>query len=166
MPLESRFADIDLYQGSDRARIAELTAAVEAAASDKTPRMLGEGDTVKAAVDAYNSFLAEAKDRALSVHLVPLPFLAFRSLKRAHPARDDHPEDVVLGVNEETFGRDLILACWQDDTPDRDGIVDSLCEADYYMLLGAAWALNTTQAAAPKVLSASDVMPPKSETSQ
>ena len=162
MAVQPRTAEIMIYQGDDRAKIGEAGDAIEMAkaqAKESGPRLNGESDPVADAVSSYNSLISEAKERALKVKLSAVRRLKWRELMAEHPAREDHPEDKSLGVNEETFGPALILACWQDDSiSDRAAELDSLCEADYQLLLAAAWGLNKSQGFDPKAVTVSEVI--------
>lgn len=164
--LNARTADVTLYQGDDRAKIQELSELVGAAetkrrAAKKLPQLLAGEDfdgEVEAAVKRYNAAVTAGKKRALTVTLTAIGYRAWRTLKREHPAREDEPEDKLIGQNFDTFPLAAILACWQDDSvADREAKVEGLCEADFLLLFSAAKALNTSQGFDPKAVTASDV---------
>lgn len=165
--LTARTAEVVLYQGDDRARIAELLeVADEAVARRKLakgrPQLLA-GDDVDAEVESkvaeYNAAVEKAKERALVVVLTAVGYRAWRSLKKAHPPREDEAEDKLIGQNYDTFPLPAILACWQDESvPDREAQVERFCEADFLLVLTAALRLNTAQGFDPKAVTASDVM--------
>lgn len=148
-----------LYQGDDLERLAELGEAIEAAKGDRTPLLNGETSLIDEALAEYNAFLAEAEARADRYPLRSIGRLAWRALVAAHPPREENADDAPLGVNEETFGPELIAACWVDDSVgDKVSAVNDLREADYDTLFAAAWVLNKTATAAPKAVKLSDVI--------
>lgn len=170
--LTSRTAEVTLYQGEDRAKITELSAAVGEAeqkrrSQSKQPLMLNEDidAEVEAAVKRYNAAVTAAKKRALTVKLSAVPYLTWRRLKNEHPAREGVPEDQVLGLNWDTFPVAAITACWQDESvPNRAEQIESLCEADFLLLFAATQSLNTSQGFDPKAVTVSDLTLVSDET--
>lgn len=170
--LNARTAEVTLYQGEDRAKLAELEEAVVLAeqkrrASSKANLLLTETPEaeVEAAVKKYNAAVAAAKKRALVVKLSAVPYLAWRRLRAEHPSREGSDEDKLLGQNWDTFPLAVILECWQDDSvPNRAATVEGLCEADFMLLFGAAHSLNVQQGFDPKAVTATDLMRANGET--
>lgn len=170
--LNARTAEVTLYQGDDRAKIAELAEAVALAeqkrrASNVANQLLTETPEaeVEAVVKKYNAALASAKNRALVVKLSAVPYLAWRRIRAEHPPREGNDEDKLLGQNWDTFPLAVIIACWQDESvPNREATVAGLCEADFMLLFAAAQSLNVQQGFDPKAVTATDLMQANAET--
>ena len=131
-----------IYQGDDMGRLADLRRAADIAerlAEQDTGSAKRLGDTeaqaeVQAAQDAYDAFVDEAAERAVTVELKSIGRRRFRDLMAEHPPRKvaakpseddedevptdaevDHPDDAGFGVNIETFGEALLTYIDADD---------------------------------------------------
>jgi len=124
---------ITIYADGDLEMLADLrlnVAIAEQAAAEAKAAATRLGDTtededaaVRAAKDAYDAGLDAAAERANAWTVESIGHEEFRELLKAHPPRKvdadpvegeqpkriTHPEDEVLGVNTETFGKALLL---------------------------------------------------------
>lgn len=184
--LTPRTDEVTLFQGEDFAEEARLSAKVEQAvqsSSKASPRRIGgEADEVPEAVAEaareYDEFVAEAKERGVTLRLTAVGRKKWREITAAHPPRKgepieyredgevvrvehrSHPIDSVWGFNYEALGDDLvpaaILGRVEGDAlaPFSDGekqdFVDSLNDADFSRVYSAAVRLNTAQGPDPK----------------
>lgn len=106
-------------RGDLQARFEDLEDALEAAQQEPHTESLASssrGSAVQVARE-IEALRGEMLASTLSVTLRALPHREYRSLVAKHPARRDEdghmiPDDVGLGLNEETFPSALILACW------------------------------------------------------
>lgn len=134
-----RSVTVPLYDGDDFEEITDLRRAVVVAErqaaearSDGTARAGDDDADVQAAKDAFDAFVVEAAERAEMWVLTPIGHGEYRELLREHAPRkvtvkstgDDgverdveetHPEDVMFGVNVDTFGRALLSFVDPDD---------------------------------------------------
>ncbi len=176
--LKPRTATVPIYQGDDLERLADLRRTAEHAqrvvdeqARSGAPRRVGEeiasADAEKA---AYDAFVAEAAERAVSVELRALGRKAFRELVADHEPRQvkddegkdvDHEDDAGWGVNTETFP--MALLAYSDGevrtitAPDfpssakvREFLDDEISEGDFDRLWQTAYYLNRAPGADPK----------------
>jgi hypothetical protein len=159
---------VRIYRGDDYSRLRELRRVAqkaEDAAGDGASTLAVDLAVAADARDAYNTFLAEARERATIFVLKALGRKQWRSLVAEHPPRTDHKEDQAVGVNEETFADALVPISVIEpkfDTPaDRDALLDKLSDAQFTRLYMTAFALNRSFGEDPKELSA----PSSGETS-
>lgn len=116
---------------------------------------------VVAAVEAANAARATMDEAMLTFTFRSLVPDAFDDLVSAHPPRDDHEDDKVLGYNLDTFRPALVAACHVHYEPGDDGALveqDGMTEQDAHdlfhsggwnagdldRLFGTAWAVNKT----------------------
>lgn len=183
--LNPRTHTVVLYQGDDLAVLDRLAGEVNdlrdkvdreaRKAKGAPPRLLGEADPVtdaSAACDAkeaeHDAALADAKPRAVTIVLRALGRKTFRQLVDAHPPREGNTDDKAAGVNEDTFVEALVplsiaSPAFASDA-ERDEFLDSLTYAQFRALYLWAYALNTTEGASPKALTASGHSPLEPET--
>lgn len=142
--LKPRTASVVIYQGDDMDRMTELRRAAEQAEaiaerSKGAPRRAGDefGAGVQEAKDAYDAFVDEAAERAVTVELHSIGRRRFRDLMTEHPPRkvmvkddpdpeqpdlpvkeheEDHPEDAGYDVNVDTFPEALLTYIDPDDS--------------------------------------------------
>lgn len=180
---------LPVYKGSDLERLAELRRDAEnkrraADHADRSgPRRTGDeipgsklDQDAAEAEAAYDSFVAEAAERATGVRLVALDRKAFRKLVLGHPPRRvtdeetnrevDHPDDQPFGLNVETFPEALLKYREGDDPDDQRTItepafetaaklgrfVDRLTEGYFERFWLTAYGLNTSHGGDPKEL--------------
>jgi hypothetical protein len=150
---------IVIYEGDDFERLSTLRAEVGIAerqlseallVASTAPARFGDDDpdeitalreSLKAAQDAYDSFVDVAAERADEWVIESIGHEAWRDLLTAHPARKvlanptappnpgetvivdtrevDHPDDEAFGVNTEEFGKALLLFVDPDDDEHR-----------------------------------------------
>lgn len=180
--LKPRTASIPIYQGDDAERLAELRMAVaiaeRQAAQSSGPRRGGDpapSEDVKAAQDAYDSFVDEAAERAVEVVVRAIGRRRFRDLVTAHPARivkdadgkdTEHDDDAGYGVNVETFApallafaesgeegvRTIIGPEFKSPNELRDFLDDEVTEGDYSKIFTVAYWINRAPGSDPKEL--------------
>lgn len=168
--IKRRTETVWLYQGDDREEIARLQQAVDDAQRPRTANLrYGGGDESAeartAAVEAYNAFVAAARERAVKVVLSALGRRQWRALTAEHPPRDgDAHKDAdseAGGVNSDTFPDALLNA--HDPNPtmveptfesvaERTGWLDELSDADYGRLYSTAYLINRASGSDPKEL--------------
>jgi len=161
---------VTLLQGDDYDRIAELSAAVEQAATlavTDGQRRLGDAPEVVDAAKAYDDFVAEAAERGVKVTLHALGRKAWGDLLKKHPVRQEESTDsegVVTtvpnatdsahGFNVETLGDELVPASVAPGmfktNAERDNFLDNLSDGEFSRLYSAAVPLNQSAGADPK----------------
>ena len=116
-------SEIYLHTAEDLEKLAELNTTVTLATRtnqvQSASRRMGDGSPddagaeLVAAKRAFNAFLAKAKKRAVCVVIGPLDRREWRTLTKAHPAREDEEfaddDRAAGGFNEETFPDALML---------------------------------------------------------
>jgi hypothetical protein len=187
----SRKTTIPIYDGDDFERLAELRRAVDIAernAADASPLRLGDevSSDVQDAKDAYDKFVDEAAERAEEWEIHPIGHEEFRELLKEHPPRkitgedgkeSDHPDDAIVGVNSETFGKALLLFVDPEDDDIRTivkPVFDSqaalrkrlkrLSAGEFDSIWVAAFFLNNGAVSDPKLSRFSPAGPRSSET--
>lgn len=179
--LKPRSAEKVLYQGDDMARLAELKRAIDVAKRQATADTARIGDDTEAGVTlaqrAFDEFVDEAAERALTVVIQSIGRRRFTRLVAEHPPREidsepdaegktekiEHPEDAGYGVNTETFPAALLRFADGDfvtiaepkfsgETERETFLEDELAEGDYEELWAAAYMLNRGPTADPKSL--------------
>lgn len=171
-----------LYQGDDLDQLTQLANDVaDARAREEAAgasRLLSDRGSLDA-VEAFNAFRIEARERATKVVIEALGRVAWRDLVRAHPPRENtvtddegkpttvlHDEDEA-GVNFDTFPDALlplsIVEPEHASDDERSVFVDNLSDPDFYRLYGVAWKLNRS-AADPKALPVYDAIPANDAT--
>lgn len=162
-----------LYQGDDRRRLRELLDDVSnAAVAEDSPVRIADTGTGHA-VEAYNTFLAEAEGRAVAVELQALPRRKYRAMVTEHTTtkkgEDGEPVDTV---DDFALADLLVPACMAlagtprfDTDAERDTFLDALNDADFSRLYTGAVEVNTSQGVVdPKSLSVSDLTLSSDET--
>lgn len=157
-PITPRTRSILLLQGEDQDRLDELEAEVARLAPKKgqpqTPLTSGEVSEHDAAIEAVESFCAEASERGVSVVLRAVGRKTWREFVAKHSPRPDHEADKAVGVNEETFPDALVPASIASPTftsdTERDAFLDALSSAQFDQLYYTAFALNRTTGSDPK----------------
>ena len=178
--IERRTATVLLYQGRDRERMEELLAEVEGSTADAvtgpTARMSDVDEGIAEAVEAYNAFLPEAKERAVKVVVQAIGGRRWRQLRADHTKRDAEggPEldtesfaDALLtfDVGEGRARMRTIVQPEFDDAAGLDGWIDALSDADYERVFTAAYAVNYSAGVVdPKGLNVSELMATSDET--
>jgi hypothetical protein len=189
--LKPRTATVVIYQGDDLETLGDLRREAERAdrrveehRRSGAPRRDGdELPSAKPQKDAYDAFVAEAAERAVTVTLRALGRRRFRDLVADHPPRiskDDegnettHPDD-GYGVNAETFPMALLTFVDSDmrtiTEPEfstsaalREFLDDVISEGDFDSLWTTAYFLNRSPGADPKVSRYSTDSPSSVET--
>lgn len=145
--LKPRSATVTLYQGDDMDRLAELQRRVTMAEriaenKDSATRFGDDNPSVGEAKAAFDAFVDEAAERALSIEIRTIGREFFRDLLAQHPPRMvekkaappaegeeaaapemvEHEDDAGWGVNTETFPVALLtfrkLVEYDDDEPE------------------------------------------------
>lgn len=163
-----RRATVLLFQGDDRERLEELLADIESttAVAAATPSRIGDTDTdALAALQAYNAFVEEAKERAVKVVVQALGRRKWRDLRREHTTTSEDGEE----LDQEGFADVLVPASVvepQFDTrAELEAFLDELNDADFSRLFTAAYAVNYTAGVVdPKAFSVSDLTQQNDET--
>lgn len=184
--IKPRAAEVVIYQGDDLAHLAELRQAAETAqrivdrhrtAVEDGNARFGDAPSAEAEKAAYDEFVAEAAERALTVEVRAIGRRRFRDLLEEHPPRkvkvkrtedgrereveEDHPDDASYGVNLVTFSEALLT--YVDDgvrtiTAPEFGsrkavqafLDDDLSEGDFDTLFMTAYFLNRGSSGDPK----------------
>lgn len=153
-----RTVEVVIYQGDDLAKLRELYEATEFEASAQGPARVAD-TPVNAAhekAEAYDAFVTEAAERAVSVTIQQVGRKRWRDVRDAHPARKDNETDALFGYDSDAVAEDLmpesIIAPVFKSTTDRDTFLDSLSDADWQRLTSALIGVNTTQVGDPKAL--------------
>lgn len=172
--LKPRIATVWLYQGDDIDRLQQLADDVNTwqerlddareAAKTAPPRgMLDTDDPVseasaslRAAQEAHDAFLTEAKPRAVKVVIEALGRKKWKALVDDHPPRDDQEVDKLIGVNDEEFREVLVPLSMVEPKFDTTGecadFLDALSMGQYRQIYVTAFGLNTANGADPKAL--------------
>ncbi len=146
-----------IYDGDDLALLDELEEKVKQAKDAPTKtRTLGEPDAYTAAVEQYNTALADAKTRAKKVVLREIGRKKRRELIEACPVREGNEADEILGANTDMLSDALLDACiaspiFSTDV-ERDEFIESLGSRWFDKLSREAYSLNFGGAPAPKEL--------------
>ncbi|HET8614292.1 MAG TPA: hypothetical protein VFL94_02120 [Actinomycetales bacterium] len=183
-----RTTKVLLFQGEDRQRFEELLAEVQREAAPGPKRI---ADTAAAdAVEAYNAFIDEAQERAVTVLLRALGRTKWRAMvaehtrpvkvKRPVTEKREAPDGAVVEtsrfveveedqLDEPGFAPVLVAASMLepgfDTAVERDEFLDALSDADFSRLYTAAWVLNQSSGVVdPKPLNVSDLTPSSDET--
>lgn len=162
--VERRKEQVPLFTNEDQDRLTELLDAIEEASVSAGPQRVADAP-VKDAAEAYDSFLAEAVERAEMVGITALPGRKWRELMASHPPRpavtDDEgdvvqsfPQDQREGFNVETIAQPLVVASVDldqfDDEAEREAWVDDLDDPKFSRLYSAAVRINTRGGPDPK----------------
>lgn len=120
------------------------------------------GDPDARALAEQVEMLREQMRAAIVVFtLQALPRLAWAEFTAGHPPRDDHPDDKVVGFNQDTFYDALIRECCIDPQLDSDQwahLFDNLTSRQFDDLAAAAWALNRRDVEVPTSRAASAIL--------
>jgi hypothetical protein len=183
--MNQRTFKVELFQGDDLDRLAELSQAATAAKPSGQSTGTENGDYA-AAAEAHDLFLAEAKARAVIVEMQPIPRKAYQTLQVRYPPREDNDGDAMIGANAsayiepllkaslvspfETTEREALIAALvagQDEPPcpDRQVFLDSLNNAQFQLLADEAVTMNRMVFAPKAPLLGSAVTPSSGETS-
>lgn len=133
--IKPRVASVDIYQGDDLQRLAELHQKAQLAkrrylqAKATNSLTIGDDDEGAAAAEAeYDAFLDEATERAVTFELRHIGTVRWGKLKAKHPARkvarivdgteteSIHDDDLEYGINSETLPLALLTYVDPDDT--------------------------------------------------
>jgi hypothetical protein len=143
--MNQRTFTVELYQGDDLERLAELSsAATKVGPPGKNTTALEDGEYA-AAAQAHDDFLAEAKTRAVKVELKPMLRKDYQQLQVDHPPREDDPSDQAIGANSLTFIEPLLMASIVGppmSDAERQEFLDSLNNAQFTHLADEALTIN------------------------
>lgn len=175
--MNQRTYEVTLFQGDDLDRLAVLSAAA-AKLKPRAPNALSTGtedgqyaaaaEAYAAAAQEHDGFLAEAKTRAVTVEMKPMPRKAYQELQVGHPPRDDDDGDAVIGVNASTFAEPLLMASIVGPVmsdAEKQEFLDSLNNAQFAHLADEALTINRVVFAPKEPLLASKLDPSSGETS-
>ena len=184
--IKPRTAEVVIYQGDDLARLAELRQAAEVArraveqhrkASENGSARMGDAPSAETEQDAYDAFVEEAAERAVTVEIRAIGRKRFKTLLEEHPPRKvkqkddkgveqdvDHADDAPYGVDVTTFPEALLSFIDSDEpsvrtiaAPKFEGrkavqafIDDELADGDFETLWNTAYMLNRGSTGDPK----------------
>lgn len=155
--IKPRTAEVIIYQGDDLAQLAELRQAADVAARQAGPGRIGDDTAAHTAARAYDDFVTQAAERAVTVGLSQLPRRQWRRIRDTHPPREGNEDDRGAGFDVDAIGEELIPASITAPAfageADRETFLDSLAEADWERLLWTAVSLNAQPVADPKGMS-------------
>lgn len=166
--MNQRTFKVPLYQGDDLDRLAELSATATAAKPRGQATALEDGEYA-AAAEEHDAFLAEAKERAVTVELKPMLRKAYQELQVAHPPRDDNDSDATIGANSDTFVEPLLVASIVGPVMsdiEKQEFLDSLNNAQFIHLADEALTINRVVFAPKAPLLGSAGSPSSGETSR
>lgn len=180
---ERRTVKVKLYSGDWQQRIDQALKDAEKAeerlnearrqeaAPGGRPRLLTEAPESETravehqqAVAEHDRLVAQAEaDGVLTVTIQALPRRKWAAMVAKHPPRTDEtvPEekrksDADLGINDDTFGEELVPASIKAvSDPDLkvDDLLDEVSSSQWDLLYGAAFAVNRGVGSSPKALS-------------
>lgn len=165
--MNQRTFKVQLFQGDDLARLAELRNAADAARPTGVSTGAEDGDYAAAAQE-HDEFLAEARDRAVVIELKPMLRKDYQALLVQHPPRDDDDGDAVIGANAATFAEPLLMASIVSPAmsdAERQEFLDSLNMAQFSLLADEALTINRLVFAPKARLLGSVHSPSSGETS-
>lgn len=148
-----------IHDGEDLLRLQDLDEAVDRAKKEtaNTTRTLADGDPVAEAVEARNTFLEEANERARVVVLREVGRKKRREMLEECPARDGIAADESIGANVDLLGEALLNNCIASPSfasaEERDDFIESLGGKWFDRLTTEAFAMNFGGVEAPKALS-------------
>lgn len=167
---ERRRERVPLFTNDDTDQLAILAREIEQAVGAADPKRIGD-TPVQTATEAYDAFMAEAKERATWVNIVALPGRAWRALLAEHPPRKDvtdeqgevvesWPQDAQYGFNVDAISRPLLVGgathppsldvAQFDSVTELEEFVDDLADPQFNKLVSAAVRLNTETGPDPK----------------
>lgn len=164
--MNQRTFKIELFQGDDLDRLAELSNAASAVKPGPLSTGMEDGEYA-AAAEAHDAFLANAKTRAETVEMKPMLRKPYQALQVANPPRDDNDSDAALGANSDTFVEELLLGCIvgpPDIAADKQAFLDSLNNAQFQLLADEAVTINRVVFAPKAPLLGSAGSPSSDET--
>jgi hypothetical protein len=155
-----RTETVVILQGDDEAALRQARAKAESLDPKKkpaAPRLLSDASPDAAYAEAAaeaDRIADEANERGIKVVMRSLGRRTWRDLVAKHPPRENEPGDDRMGVNADTFGEEIVVACMVSPEfgrdADRDEFLDNLSEAQFGLLENVAWSLNTRTGADPK----------------
>lgn len=153
-----RTETIVIPQGDDEERLRQLRAYRDSLKPDKkrAPVLLTDDPDAeyREAEQAVRDFAKEVEERGITVVMRSLGRKTWRELIAEHPPREGNDSDKLIGVNADSFGRAIVVACMAspvfDNDADRDEFLDEITEADYGRIERTAWDLNTGRSSDPK----------------
>lgn len=169
--LNRRTTTVVIWQGDDLDELAQLRRAVDIAERNvilrAEPDRLGDptndpdqDEDVLTARRAYNAFVDEASERAVTIRLEALGRRQFRDLAAKYEPRKDESgqvlaDDAPFGVNIDAIGDELLPAAivepvFDPRSTDCQRFLEDLAEGDYARLIAAAVMLNKGVQADPK----------------
>lgn len=101
------------------------------------------------------------REHSLEVTVRALPRRQWTALLAEHPPREDNERDRTLGLNEETFFDALVRRSTIAPDLDEDDwsqLDEVLSEAQWQLLVNAAWAVNARDVDVPFSLRASQIL--------
>ncbi len=151
-----RTVDVIIYQGEDLAKLRELFAATEVE-EVKAPGRVGddEPDKARANAEAYDAFVDEAAERAVTVTLQQVGRRRWREARDMCKPREGNDADQLAGFDIDALGDMLVpesIIAPVMATVERDTFLDSLSDADWDRLVSALIGVNTAQVSDPKAL--------------
>lgn len=179
--IEPRTAVVTIYGGDylDRIRHLEqqceaLEEAIERAekaekdkprTNDEIPESVRLSEEHDRKVDERDALLAEASAQATHFRIKALGRREWRALVAEHPPRENHKDDALAGVNEDTFKDALVAASVIEPEGIAPDDLDQLADIDFDRLYLTAFALNRGVAPDPKASPVSRLTRTSSETS-
>lgn len=133
----------------------------EAEAKHRAAGSLAGGDRVELA-QRMEDVRARMKSHTVDFRLRALPRRRWTALVAAHPPRAGNERDGMLGLNEETFFEAMVRECVVTPTLDDEDwttlLDDALSDAQWGMLVNAAWAVNARDVDVPFSRAASRIL--------
>lgn len=155
--IPQRTDEVVLYQDDDRHEIDRLRQAVESsAARSRTPLRLGDDDDVRAAAEAFDSYVIEAAERGTTVVVKNIGGRQWRSVVAEHPPREKNEDDAEWGYNVLTFGDVVVPLCVVSiggnpvDKAAAEAAVDEMTDGDFSRVYSAVVRVNTGRGPDPK----------------
>lgn len=142
----------------------QLEAAEKQAAA--TDSLAGSGVDVRGLAEQIEAVRKEMLGHTATFTMRAVPRRRWTELVAAHPAREGHPTDTVLGLNEDSFFEVLLKECTVAPALDDDDwkhlLDDVLSDAQWKTLTNAVWGVNCRDvdvpfsSAASRILSSSE----------
>lgn len=133
----------------------------EADARQKASGSLAGGERVELA-QQMEDVRERMKSNTVDFRLRALPRRRWTALVAAHPPREGNERDTMLGLNEETFFEAMVRECVVTPTLDDEDwttlLDDALSDAQWGVLVNAAWAVNARDVDVPFSRAASRIL--------
>lgn len=146
--------DVIIYLADDRTHARELLEAVDVEAKNAGPTRVGDSTETRTAAQAYDDFVTEMAERAVTVTVQALPPRKWREICRKHPARKDNAGDEAWGFDTEAVADEVmassVVAPQFADEKELNAFLDSLRNAELTEIEFAICQINDGDLGDPK----------------